>query len=79
MVFCDAKGFGGEEEEELLRELRMNGLLDRFEGLVLLGLGPPAMSSFIVTVLLRRVGNKELRSGKSRRARRGDAAMTEGA
>jgi hypothetical protein len=63
MVFCDANGFGGDEEEELLRELRMKGLLDRFEGLVLLGLGPPAMSSFVVTVLGRRVGNKELQSG----------------
>jgi hypothetical protein len=59
MVCCDAKGFGGDEDEELLSELRMKGLLDRFEGLVLLGLGPPAMSSFVVTVLQCRVGNKE--------------------
>jgi hypothetical protein len=53
MVCCDAKGFGGEEEDELLREPCMNGLLERFEGLVLLGLGPPAISSFVVTVLGR--------------------------
>jgi hypothetical protein len=71
MVLCDANGFGGDEEDELLRELLMNGLLDRFEGLVLLGLGPPAMSSFVVTVLRRRVGNKELRSG-SRGVRNGE-------
>jgi hypothetical protein len=71
MVFCDANGFGGDEEEELLRELRMKGLLDRFEGLVLLGLGPPAMSSFVVTVLGRRVGNKELQS-RGRGVRNGE-------
>lgn len=29
----------------------MKGLLDRFEGLVLLGLGPPAISSFVVALL----------------------------
>jgi hypothetical protein len=62
MACCDAKGFGGDEDVELLRELRINGLLDKFEGLVLLGLGPPAMSSFVVTVLQCRVGNKELRA-----------------
>jgi hypothetical protein len=53
MACCDVKGLGGEEEEELLREPCMNGLLERFEGLVLLGLGPPAISSFVVAVLGR--------------------------
>jgi hypothetical protein len=62
MVFCDANGFGGDEEEELLREPCKNGLLERFEGLVLLGLGPLAISSFVATVLRRRAGDKELRS-----------------
>lgn len=47
MVFCDEKGLGGEDEVELLMEPLWNGLLDRFEGLVLLGLGPPAMLSFV--------------------------------
>ena len=51
MVCCEAKGLGGDEEVELLREPCMNGLLERFEGLVLLGLGPPAISSFVVALL----------------------------
>jgi hypothetical protein len=51
MECCDEKGLGGEDEVELLMEPCMNGLLERFEGLVLLGLGPPAISSFVVTVL----------------------------
>jgi hypothetical protein len=55
MVFCDTKGFGGEEDEELLWEPWCGyGLVDRFEGLVLLGLGLLAMSSFVVTILRRR-------------------------
>jgi hypothetical protein len=45
MVFWE-KGFGGEDEVELLIEPWRYGLLERFEGLVLLGLGPPAMLSF---------------------------------
>lgn len=64
MVFCDEKGFGGDEEVELLREPWRKGLLDRFEGLVLLGLGPPAMLSFVVAVL-RRPRDKEVRSGRA--------------
>lgn len=35
------------------------GLLERFDGLVLLGLGPPAILSFVVAVLRRRVRDKE--------------------
>jgi hypothetical protein len=54
MVFCEAKGFGGDDDVELLWEPWRKGLLDRFEGLVLLGLGLPAMSSFVVSVLRRR-------------------------
>jgi hypothetical protein len=55
MVFCDVKGFGGDEDEELLWEPWCGyGLVDRFEGLVLLGLGLLAMSSFVVTILRRR-------------------------
>lgn len=51
-MFCDEnKCFGGDEDEELLSELCRNGLLDRFEGLVLLGLGPPAMLLFVWVVL----------------------------
>lgn len=42
-MLCE-KGFGGEEEVELLREPCRKGLFDRFEGLVLLGLGPPAIA-----------------------------------
>jgi hypothetical protein len=49
----------------------MNGLLERFDGLVLLGLGPPAISSLVVAVLRRRVGNKEL--GSRRVESRGEA------
>ena len=47
MVLWEAKGFGGEEEVELLWEPWGKGLLDRFEGLVLPGLGLAAMSSFV--------------------------------
>ena len=47
MVLCEAKGFGGEEDVELLWEPWGKGLLDRFEGLVLPGLGLEAMSSFV--------------------------------
>lgn len=43
MVLWDEKGFGGDEEVELLRELWRKGLFDRFEGLVLVGLGPRAI------------------------------------
>jgi hypothetical protein len=52
MVFLE-NSLGGEEELELLREPWRNGLLDKFEGLVLLGLGPPAISSFVVEVSWR--------------------------
>ena len=55
---------GGDEELELLREPWRNGLLDKFEGLVLLGLGPPAISSFVVELSWRSWGNKERRSGQ---------------
>jgi hypothetical protein len=41
VCFC-----GGEEEE--LKELRGRRLLVRLEGLVLLGLGPPAIWSFVL-------------------------------
>lgn len=47
MVFCEKGGFGGEEDAEL-KELWRNGLLERLDGLVLLGLGPPAMFSFVL-------------------------------
>jgi hypothetical protein len=63
MVLCDAKGFGGEEEVELLREPWWNGLLDRFEGLVLLGLGPPAIFWLCVQGVAAGVGRtKKVRS-----------------
>jgi hypothetical protein len=45
--------FGGEDELELLSEPWRKGLLERLEGLVLLGLGPPAISSFVVEVSWR--------------------------
>jgi hypothetical protein len=61
MACCDEKGLGGDDEEELLMEPCMNGLLERFEGLVLLGLGPPAISSLSSRVCGGRVGNKERR------------------
>jgi hypothetical protein len=71
MVFCDAKScLGGEDDEELLRELRRYGLWERFEGLVL-GLGPAAMLLFVWSVL-RRPGARQ--SGAARRARRVAAA-----
>jgi hypothetical protein len=53
MVLCDAKGFGGDDEVELLWEPWEpwgKGLLDRLEGLVLLGLGRAAMSAFVFAV-----------------------------
>jgi hypothetical protein len=43
MVFCGEKSFGGDDEVELLMEPVGYGLLERFEGLVLVGLGPPAI------------------------------------
>lgn len=47
-MFWDEKGcFGGEDEVEL-KEPCGNGLLERLEGLVLLGLGPPAILSFVL-------------------------------
>jgi hypothetical protein len=75
MVCCEEKGLGGDDEVELLREPCRNGLLERFDGLVLLGLGPPAISSFVVTVLRRRVGDKERRS---RRVGTGKASECDG-
>jgi hypothetical protein len=72
MLCWDAKGFGGEDDVELLKEPCINGLLERFEGLVLLGLGPPAISSFVVAVLRRRVGNKERRSRRVESLGRGE-------
>jgi hypothetical protein len=53
MACCDVKGLGGEDDVELLMDPCINGLLERFEGLVLLGLGPPAISSFVVAVVRR--------------------------
>jgi hypothetical protein len=53
IVFCEEKGFGGEDEVELLRDPRGYGLLERLEGLVLLGLGPPAISSCVSEVSWR--------------------------
>jgi hypothetical protein len=43
ILCCDEKGTGG-EEAVVLNESRVYALLERLEGLVLLGLGPPAMS-----------------------------------
>ena len=73
MACCEVKGLGGEDDEELLMEPCINGLLERFEGLVLLGLGPPAMSSFVSRCSGGRVGNKERRwrRGEASRGRRG--------
>jgi hypothetical protein len=67
MVFCEAKGFGGDDDVELLWEPWRKGLLDRFEGLVLLGLGLPAMSSFVVTVLRRRSWGQRDAAGRDQR------------
>jgi hypothetical protein len=47
MAACDAYASLGGEEEVELKELCMKGLLERFEGLVLLELGPPAIASSI--------------------------------
>lgn len=52
IVFCE-NNFGGDDELELLSEPCRKGLLERMEGLVLLGLGPPAISSFVVEVSWR--------------------------
>jgi hypothetical protein len=47
MVACEGNAvFGGDVEVEL-KEPCANGLFDKFEGLVLFGLGPPAMSSLL--------------------------------
>ena len=68
MVFCDEnRCLGGEDEEELLSELCINGLLERFEGLVLLGLGPPAMLSLSGRYRAGRVRDKAVRWWRSRR------------
>lgn len=53
-MLCDENGcFGGDDDEALLRELRRKGLLERFDGLVLVGLGPPAMVVFVRRGVLR--------------------------
>jgi hypothetical protein len=58
MVFCDENcALGGEEEFEL-KEPCKNGLLDKLEGLVLLGLGPPAILSFVLP-LFRRASRRQ--------------------
>jgi hypothetical protein len=77
MVFCEAKGFGGDDDVELLWEPWRKGLLDRFEGLVLLGLGLPAMSSFVVTVLRRRSWGQRDAAGRDQRSeqRRTDGGL----
>lgn len=51
------------------------GLLERLEGLVLLGLGPPAMLSFVGTVLRRRGEDKERATG-TRRVEAGENGRT---
>jgi hypothetical protein len=62
MVFCGEKGcFGGDEEVELKEPCR-KGLLERLEGLVLLGLGPPAILSFVLPYVGGRLKDKETRS-----------------
>jgi hypothetical protein len=52
MVLCEAKSFGGDDEVELLWEPWGKGLLERTDGLVLLGLGLVAMAwlSCVVTL-----------------------------
>lgn len=72
MVFCDEKGcFGGDEDVELKDPWR-NGLLERFEGLVLLGLGPPAMIPFVQPFIFVVFGETKRREAtRSRRWNRG--------
>lgn len=49
-MLCEAKSFGGDDDVELVWEPWGKGLLDRTEGLVLLGLGLVAMVSCVVTL-----------------------------
>lgn len=73
MVFW-GKGLGGDDELELLSEPCKKGLLDRFEGLVLLGLGPPAISSLVGVISWRSRyrQRKRVDQGESPRRRRPD-------
>jgi hypothetical protein len=48
MALDEKDCFGGEDEVELLKDPCRKGLLERLEGLVLLGLGPPAIVSFVL-------------------------------
>jgi hypothetical protein len=48
MALDEKDCFGGEDEVELLKDPCKKGLLERLEGLVLLGLGPPAIVSFVL-------------------------------
>lgn len=59
MVFCGEKGLGGDDDVELLSEPWGKGLWERFEGLVLLGLGPRAILSVVVAVLQQAWSDKE--------------------
>lgn len=65
-MFCEKGGFGGEEDAEL-KELWRNGLLERLEGLVLLGLGPPAMTSFVLPLSQKWCRDKELGASRIER------------
>lgn len=74
MVFCGEKGFGGEDEVELLREPWWKGLLERLDGLVLLGLGPPAILSCDAAEWRRGGGGqRSCDQGESRLAKRTNA------
>jgi hypothetical protein len=73
MVFCDEYGcFGGDDDVELKEPWRNGLLLDILEGLVLLGLGPPAMLAFVRPLPFRLPEEPETRrlTGRSAEARR---------
>lgn len=63
MVFCGEKRLGGDDEVELLREPWGKGLLERLDGLVLVGLGPRAILSWVGAVLQRALRDEEVSRG----------------
>jgi hypothetical protein len=77
MVLCDANNFGGDDDVELLWEPWGKGLLDRTEGLVLLGLGLVVMVSCVVT-LLGRVSQGTKDGGSRARGMRQEAESNSG-
>lgn len=77
MVFCDGKDVCGGDVEVELKEL-CRGVMERLEGLVLVGLGPPAILPLSCRELSGRSRDKEVCGrGGARRAKRANAGLGE--